>query len=127
MFTVRWLRWLELFYHFLMKLGSNLQSLFLLYMRLTWGHQIFKVGMLDLKNYEFSIVEAIGGILLMIGFASRIAALSVIFTTLAILSTVHIAQRPNPCLITAFVIFIFGPGRISIDAYIKYLLSKKRP
>lgn len=161
MFRSPWLQWLDLFYSFIVKIGSNLQSLFLLYMRLTWGHQLFMTGIAKLKDidsmvqfltklnfpaptfhaYEIALIEAVGGILLVLGFASRLAAIPVIFVTLVTLSTAHaeylanfrfvtdplilVIQKPYPFLITALLVFIFGPGRISIDGWIKRWVERQ--
>jgi uncharacterized membrane protein YphA (DoxX/SURF4 family) len=130
-------------------------------MRLTWGHQLFMTGLADLKNidaltatlknfnfptpvfhsYEFAYVELIGGVLLFMGFLSRLAAIPVAIVMIAILSTVHgeaignfrfitdpvllTVQRPYPFLITALLVFTFGPGRVSIDAWIKRWVERQ--
>lgn len=156
-----WLFWADKIYSFIVKIGSNLQSLFLLYLRLTWGHQLFLTGIADFKNidalaanlatfrfpaplfhaHEFAYVELIGGILLFTGFLSRLAALPVIGVMLAILSTIHgetlghfrfltdpallTLQRPFPFLVTALAVFVFGPGRISFDAWIKRWVERQ--
>jgi putative oxidoreductase len=149
------LYWMDRIYGFFIKIGSNLQSLFLLFMRLTWGHQLLLTGVDKLRDipgtvklftelhipsplfhaYEVGILEAVGGILLMIGFASRIISIPLIFLMVSALSLAHkehlsnfkfiidphllVAQEPYPFLITALLVFIFGPGRISLDAWIK--------
>ncbi len=159
MFANPWLRYCNKFYNFFVIIGSNLQSLFLLYMRATWGHQLFLLGISDLKNmheltlhltkygfpaasfhaHEFAWIEMIGGVLLFFGFFSRIAALCVIAVTTSILSTVHsgalgdfqfvadplilLLQKPYPFLMLGLLVFIFGPGRLSFDAWIKRWIS----
>lgn len=153
------LYWVDKFYSFFIKIGSNLQSLFLLYMRATWGHQILLAGVNKLKDipgtaavfaklnipsplfhaYEVGIVEAVGGILFIIGFASRLTAIPLIILLMTALTTAHgealqnlnflsdphilVIQAPYPYLITAFLVLLFGPGRISLDAWIKRWLS----
>ena len=133
MLTNPFLRTLERFYGFFVTIGSNLQSLLLLYMRLTWGHQLFLNGI--------GALEACLGLCLFVGFASRIAAIPVIIGMLMALGVIHpelldnlkfvtdphslVAQRPYPFLITALMVFVFGPGRISIDAWIKRWISKQ--
>jgi putative oxidoreductase len=135
--------------------GEHLQSLFLFYMRLVWGHQLFLIGLIKLHTidevansfttlnipdplltaYLVAIFETIGGIGLFLGLASRFAALPVIvimssalhlahpeaFTEFRFLFEPHllVQQAPYPFLLTALLTFIFGPGRISIDAWIK--------
>jgi uncharacterized membrane protein YphA (DoxX/SURF4 family) len=112
--------------------GSNLQSLFLLYMRLTWAHQFFLTD---------GIYGYTAGFLLFIGFLSRLAAIPLIVLSLIKLSTVHapdisefrfllqpallVKQPPYPYLITGLLIFIFGPGRVSVDAWIKRWVAKQ--
>jgi len=161
MFLNPWLNAISSFYIWLVKWSSNLQSLFLLWMRLTWGPQFFLMGWHKLKDLESSTqffaslgsshplfhtylvgyTELICGLLLIAGLASRLAALPLVFTTLAILATAHspaisewkfithpslIAHAaPYPLLITALLILIFGPGRVSLDAWIKRQIHKK--
>ncbi|HSX25836.1 MAG TPA: DoxX family protein [Chlamydiales bacterium] len=152
---------MELFYGFFIKIGSNLQSLFLLYMRLTWGHQFLLAGTTKLGNidpviqfftslnfvhpdilaYLIGTTEAVCGTLLILGFASRIAAIPLIITMLIALFTAHasklanfqfilnphtlVQEQPYPYLITAILVFIFGPGRVSLDAWIKRWVQKQ--
>ena len=148
-------------YRFIISIGSNLQSLFLLYMRLTWGHQFFLTGLgkfeaiektaqyfaalhipfPEFHAYLVSSLELVGGLFLIFGFASRLISIPLIVITLVALSTAHapnlsnlrflteplalVHQTPYPFLITALLVFIFGPGRISIDAWIKRTVDKK--
>lgn len=143
------------FYNFFLKIGSNLQSIFLLFMRLTWGHQFMLAGLDKLENPDHSIeffsamsipfpeinlylvsyFEIIGGICLILGFASRITTIPLILILLTAFSTAHshliknalflidphafAQEMPYPYFITAMLVFCFGPGRISIDAWIK--------
>jgi putative oxidoreductase len=89
--------------------------------------------------YEVGIIELICGFCLFIGFASRVAAIPVILIMLTALSTAHaenlggfnfifnpyllVNQQPYPILFTALLALIFGPGRISIDAWLKRWMS----
>lgn len=149
------------FYGWLVRMSSNLQSLFLLWMRLTWGHQLLMTGLGKLASidkvvqlfislgipyahfqaYVVSYVELIGGILLIIGFASRLIAIPIIVVMITALSTAHahtlshfqfifapsklVHEAPYPFLITALLVFIFGPGRISIDAWLKRWVERQ--
>jgi len=150
---------MEMFYGFFVKIGSNLQSVLLLYVRLTWGHQLFLTGLDKLKNienvvqlfsklhipaptfhaYEVGIFEMVGGILLVLGFASRIITIPLIVIMISALSLAHaealagfqfvispqtlVLQTPYPFLFTALMVFIFGPGRVSLDAWLKRWIS----
>jgi putative oxidoreductase len=155
MFKSSFLNGIRSFYSFFIKIGSNLQSLFLFYMRITWGHQFFLLGLSKLHSihevsyffrglglpqptisaYTVSLVEIICGFMIFIGFSSRLASIPLIITMLVALSTAHSAdisefrfllqplslvkQTPYPFLITSLLVFLFGPGRISVDAWIK--------
>jgi putative oxidoreductase len=153
------LRIIEKFYGFFVTVGSNLQTILLLYMRLTWGHQLFLIGLSKLKDigavvqfftklgivaptfhaYLVGIFETVGGIALILGFASRIFTIPIIVIMLTALSLAHaealanfqfvfnpkilVVQEPYPFLFTALMVFIFGPGRISLDAWLKRWIS----
>lgn len=146
----------NIFYRFFIKIGSNLQSIFLFYMRATWGHQFLLAGIKKLQNieataafftklkipspifhaYEVGIFETVAGTLIVIGLASRIAAIPLLIVMFIALGTAHAevfvdlnflrnphtlaSQTPYPYFITALLVFIFGPGRISLDAWIKH-------
>ena len=161
MFENSFIHFLHKVYSYFIKVGSNLQSLFLLYMRLTWGHQFFITGLAKFGNidmvahyfqtlhighplfnaYLVATVELIGGLLLFVGFASRMAAVPLIILMLTALSTAHVhvfttfsfffepaslvQETPYPFLITSLLVFIFGPGRISIDGWIKRWVEKQ--
>lgn len=155
MLTNPFLHWIDRLYSFLVKIGSNLQSLFILYMRLHWGHKLFLLGTASLQSidrvaalltsvkissplfhaYELGIVEAVCGFLLMIGLISRLASLALLVVMVTALSDVHppelsaldyllaqmkiVLQESYPYLITAAIVFVFGPGRVSIDGWIR--------
>lgn len=153
------LYWMDKIYGFFVKIGSNLQSLFLLYMRLTWGHQFLLIGVEKLKDipgtiqfftklgipypefhaYEIGLVESVGGILLMIGLASRLISIPLLIIMLTALGTAHaenlsnfrflldpkslVGENPYPFLITTLMVFTFGPGRLSLDGWLKRWIS----
>src|SRR5580704_18530979 len=97
------------FYNFFLIIGSNLQSLFLLFMRLTWGHQFILAGLEKLHNaenvteyfssmgipaagfntYLVSYFEIIGGVCLILGLASRLITIPLIAILLTALATAH--------------------------------------
>ncbi len=154
-FANSFLHGIERFYNQFILWGSRLQSIFILYMRATWGHQLFLIGKGKLEHMDATvhlfeslgfahpvflaqwvgITELICGLLLFLGFASRLAAISVLCIMTAALATAHAhslnrlqflldpflltAQAPYPFLIMAFLVLAFGPGRVSIDAWLK--------
>ena len=151
----RFLYWMDKLYGLFVKIGSNLQSFFLFYMRATWGHQFFLIGISKFQNisqtiaffeklgipysdfhaYAVAFFELVGGALLIVGFASRLISIPLIVIMIAALSTAHAehltrfqfilnpsslsGENPYPFLITSLMVFIFGPGRVSIDAWLK--------
>ena len=155
------LYWADRLYNCFVVLGNHLQSLLLLYMRLTWGHQFFMTGIAKLRSiqevaqyfttlhipypleyaYLVGFFETIGGVCLFLGFASRIAAIplaAIMFAALSFAHASHISnfrfltdplllvrQEPYPFLITALLVFVFGPGRISLDAWIKRWVERQ--
>ncbi len=133
-------------------LGRLTQPLLLLVLRLYWGWSFFQTGkgkLLHLDRItEFfaslhiplpklnaimaGSVECGGGLLLMLGLASRVATVPLIFTLLVAYAT---AERdslfaffsdpdkftdatPFLFLLAVVVIFAFGPGRLSLDAWL---------
>jgi putative oxidoreductase len=142
------------FYTGLVAVGENLQSLFLLAIRLFWGYQFMLAGwgkvqdinkvagffaelgipLVTVSTYAASYTEFIGGILLIIGFASRLAAIPLMFTMIVAHITAHwntaavlfsdplkfVGESPFTFLFASLIIFIFGPGKFSID----YLLER---
>ena|SRR3990167_10405825 len=141
--------------------GGNLQSLFLLWMRMTWGHQFMMTGykkLIEAENttqffsnlnipaphfstYLVGYTELIGGILLFTGLASRLIAVPLSIIMLVALGTYHypnlahfriftdpsslVHEAPYPFLITCILVLAFGPGRISLDAWIKRWVEKQ--
>lgn len=109
------LRRIEIFYQFLIKIGSHLQSVFLLYMRVVWGHQLFVIGIAKLGNIEkvtqffatlhiplpqfhayfVAVSELIFGLFLFFGFASRLSAIPILIIMLTALSTAHAPTLSN--------------------------------
>ena len=155
MFENRFLAFWIRFYERIIWLGSNLQSLFLLYFRCTWGYQFFLSGIHHLTSVQPTIdfftrvgipfaetyapfvsrLEIGCGILLILGLSSRLAAIPLILIMLVSIQAIDNPSAPHtqllfepnfltnlspsPFLFTALLIFIFGPGRLSIDAYLK--------
>jgi putative oxidoreductase len=147
-------------YELLIQTGNALQPLFLLAVRLFWGWHFFTAGWGKFHNVESTVSfftelqipfpllsvylaafsECVGGLCLLIGFASRLAALPLIFTMVVALLTAHrkevlaIFEDPTPLisesaftyLCAALLIFVFGPGALSIDALIKRYIVKSK-
>jgi uncharacterized membrane protein YphA (DoxX/SURF4 family) len=127
-------------YSRLIKIGEHFQSLFLFYIRITWGYQFFlSVQPTDTDPTIF--FKRVCGFLLLIGFGSRLAALPMVIWMFMTLSTQHepgmsqlrflldplslAKETPYPFLMTGLTIFIFGPGKISIDAWIKRIAERR--
>ena len=143
-------------YRALVAIASLLQSPLLLALRLYWGWQFFGTGKGKWLNLEHtagyfghdlhipfpylsaflaSVTECCGGLLLLVGFGSRLVALPLIFVMAIAYLTAesdalkHILSDPDkfvsatpfPFLLTCVIILAFGPGVFSID----WLLSKK--
>lgn len=151
----RFLYWMDKIYGFFVRIGSNLQSLFLLYMRLTWGHQFFLIGIDRWHHisetiqffaklgipysvfhaYLVAFFELIGGIFLILGLGSRLICIPLFIIMATTLAHVHseilinfkfllapkmfVGADPYPFLIATLLIFCFGPGRLSLDGWLK--------
>lgn len=142
-------------YGLLIKVASSFQSPFLLAVRLFWGWQFFVTGkgkLMDLgKVTEFftslniplpglnaalaGTTECVGGLLLLVGLASRLTAIPLIGVMVVAFLTADldavkgiftepdkfVSAAPFLHLFAAVIVLIFGPGRFSID----YWLGKK--
>ncbi len=83
-------------------------------------------------------VETIGGACLILGFASRLISIPLILTMLVALLVAHydstifkdpsilLKQSPFTFLLASLIIFVFGPGKISLDYFFERLLSSKK-
>ncbi len=128
---------------------NRAQPLLLLGMRLYWGWQFFLTGQGKLMNidrtaeffgsigipfplanaYAAGTVECVGGLLLVAGFCSRIAAIPLIATMVVAYGTAHrdvvetivsnpdgfVTAAPFLFLLTSLIVLLFGPGPLSID------------
>lgn len=147
-------------YGYLMAAGSRLQSVFLLLVRFYWGWQFFRTGKGKLTHidkvvgffHELGIpfaslnahlvgaTECVGGICLLLGFASRLMAIPLIFITVMAYLT---AQRealqgifsdpdkftsadPFLFMLAAVIVFLFGPGTISVDGLLKWYFGRQK-
>lgn len=141
--------------------ANVLQQLVLLVFRLYWGWQFFQGGQGKLINHEKVVsyftslgvpqpdlnawfvggLECFGGLLLLIGFASRPVAflltINMIVAYLAVeedrAKVFNILTDPTPFLsadpffflLTAVLVFSFGPGAISFDGIIARTLATR--
>lgn len=133
--------------------GSYLQSMVLLAMRLYWGWQFFLTGKGKLMHLDrvaeffasLSIpwpklsagltgtIECVGGLLLLIGLGTRVVSVPLlVILTMAYLTAdidaVHAifsdpgkftSAAPFLFMLAVVVVFVFGPGKLSLDAWLK--------
>lgn len=92
----------------------------------------------EINAYLAAYTECIGGLCLMIGLASRLVSIPLAITMIVALSTAHIealkntfsdpqgliSQLPFNYLLTAIIVFVFGPGKISVDYILERLFFK---
>jgi putative oxidoreductase len=144
----------------LVKCAGHLQSFVLLAVRLGWGYSFFLAGKGKLEDidkpigffgklgipfptfnaYLASTTELVGGLLLMVGLASRLTSIPLAFTMVVAYLTAHRAELlkifsepsafidagPFFFLIASLVILAFGPGKISLDFAIDKFFLRKR-
>lgn len=146
------------FYQGIVTIGSSLQSIFLLAIRLFFGGSFFMAGFNKLHNiqgiadffaglglpfplfnaYAASLIELICGACLFLGLGSRLASIGLmIVMAVAIYLTNYneliglfddtqklITQVPFIYFMASLLIFIFGPGKISVDELIERMTKK---
>ena len=142
-------------YQLLIAGASSLKSPFLLIVRLYWGWQMFVSGRAHLADvptmvqrfqewgvpfptfnvYVSGLTECACGLLLLIGFASRLITVPLIvnfcvaYLTASREVLLNIFSDPDAFvsdaaflfLLASVIVFIFGPGAFSVDAIIKRL------
>ena len=144
---------------------TYLQSPLLLFLRLLFGWGFFKAGLGKLQNIENTsayfaglniplptlnawlagTTEYFGGLLLLLGAASRVITIPLVCTMLVAYLTQHIEElrslwtpgkggynaapffkaAPFPYLLTSLLVLLFGPGVFSIDGVVRRLLAGK--
>ncbi len=136
-----------------------LRSPLLLVLRLMFGYQLFITGKGKLENIDRFIdflthlgipmpvanahfvatLECVGGLLLMLGLASRLISIPLTINfVVAYLTADHDAvvnffkdqdaftnAAPFLFLLTTLIILAFGPGRLSLDAIIRWAITRK--
>jgi putative oxidoreductase len=131
--------------------GNFLKDFLLLMVRLYWGCGFFLAGFNKIGNismlaeflesvmipfpwqqaYLVTGIEIIGGLCLLVGFASRIVSIPLAFIMIVALFTAHLSetlqtfenpqrllnQLPFQYLAACLLVLCFGPGKFSIDAW----------
>jgi len=145
-------------YELFVTAANLLQSPLLLALRIYFFWQLFQTGQGKLSNiakiidyftslgipvptvnaYFVSSLECFGGLLLIVGLASRPIALMVAIsmcvayltadleavTSIFSDSDKFVKADPFPYLMTALIVLAFGPGLISIDALLKRVIGQ---
>lgn len=140
-------------------IGKGLQPIVLLGLRVLFGYAFFQAGLIKLQDmtpvitgfqslgipwpiasaYLVAIVECVGGLCLLFGFAARFAAVPLTITMIVAYYLAHfdgvkallhnpqafVAEAPFNYLVTALLVWAFGPGLFSIDALICRCCCKK--
>jgi len=150
----------DLLYGWLVKITNSLQSPLLLAIRLYWGWQFWQSGWGKLsdisKTIEYftslgipapslnahfvAVLEAGGGILLILGLGSRLIAVPLVIDMIMAFVTADrealksiftdpdkfYAAAPYTFLFASLLILVFGPGKISVDTLIARYRKKKQ-
>lgn len=145
-------------YRILNRVAEALQSPFLLLVRLYWGWQFMQTGWGKINNipkvtgfftdlgipfpglnsHFIAGLEFGGGILLILGLASRLIAVPLTINMLvayitadreALFSVISdpdkfTAAAPYTFLVASLIVLIFGPGKFAVDAWIAW---RRRP
>ena len=148
-------------YNLLVRAASSLQSPFLLAVRLYWGYAFFITGKGKLTGHDEVVkffttlnipfpslsawlagtTECVGGLLLLLGLASRLTALPLIFTMLVAYATNDLdavkaifsdpdkftEATPFLFLLASLIVLIFGPGVFSVDWLLARTSTASRP
>jgi putative oxidoreductase len=138
-------------YKYAFLLGDFLKDYLLLIIRLYWGWKFFFAGFHKFGNiqmvaeffesimipfpwqhaYIVATTEMVGGLFLLLGFASRIVAIPLAFIMIVALFTAHLSetlevfenpqrlfnQLPFQYFMACFLVLCFGPGKFSIDTF----------
>jgi putative oxidoreductase len=149
----------EVAYGWFLKAANFLQSPFLLCIRLYWGWQFLQSGIGKFTHIEKVIgfftdlgipaptlnayfnasLETIGGILLILGLASRLIAFPLLINMIVAYITADrealtaflsesgkfFGADPFPFLLVSLLILIFGPGKLALDTLIAAKWKKR--
>jgi putative oxidoreductase len=147
-------------YELLIASASRLKSPFLLLVRLYWGWQMYVAGSAHLSDvpamverfqewgvpfptfnvYLSALTEILCGLLLVVGFASRLITIPLIvnfcvaYLTASREVLLNVFNDPDAFvsdaaflfLLASLIVFIFGPGALSIDALLRKLFGRSR-
>ncbi|HLW52323.1 MAG TPA: DoxX family protein [Candidatus Angelobacter sp.] len=147
-------------YALFLKVANSLQSPLLLAIRVYWGWQFWQSGSGKLSDISKTVdyftslgvpapslnahfiawLEAVGGILLILGLASRLIALPLLIDMImayviadreALSSIISdpdkfYAAAPYTLLFASLIILAFGPGMFSLDTLIKRYRAKAK-
>ena len=148
------------FYSALIAIGNFLQSFLLLALRLYFGYSFFQAGLGKLQDVQnvgemfqnlgipfstFSAhlvgwTECIGGLCLLLGFASRLVVIPLAIIMIAAYLTADleavksivedprkfISSTPFNYLLTCLLVFAFGPGKIALDYLLERFIFKRQ-
>jgi putative oxidoreductase len=140
-------------YGWFLKAVNSLQSPFLLLIRVYWGwlflqSGIGKFGHIDkvvsfftdlgipaptLNAYFNASLETVGGILLILGLASRLISVPLLINMIVAYITADreaftsFSADPFPFLLVSLLILIFGPGKFSVDTLVLAYRKKHSP
>ena len=151
----------EVAYAWFLKILNLLQSPFLLLIRGYWGWQFLQSGIGKFNHIEKVIsfftdlgipaptlnaycnasLETIGGLLLILGLASRLIAVPLTINMIVAYITADrealtsffsepakfFAADPFPFLLVSLLILLFGPGKLSLDTLILMWRKKRQP
>jgi putative oxidoreductase len=149
----------EVVYEWFVKVTNSLQSPFLLLIRVFWGWQFLQSGIGKFSHIEKVIsfftdlgipaptlnayfnasLETVGGILLILGLASRLIAFPLTINMIVAYITADreawtsffsepgkfFAADPFPFLLVSLMILIFGPGKLALDTLIGIWWKKR--
>lgn len=92
--------------------------------------------------YLVGCFEWFCGLMLVLGLATRLISLPLLIIMFVAYSTAHVrifydweflknpslfaAEKPYPFLVTSLIVLIFGPGKISLDAWLEKWFNTKR-
>src|SRR5215510_3993264 len=146
-------------YALFLKVVNALQSPFLLFIRIVFGWQFLETGIGHFRNMDKTVafftdlhipapsftahfvsgLETVGGILLILGLASRLISVPLLinmivafitaereaFTAFFSDSNKFFAADAFPFMLVSLLILIFGPGLFSLDALIKWYRTRR--